>query len=98
MGATCRWIASCREVQVLTLAGNQIGEAGARELLLGLQQRKEGQLMNRLTYEVDKFLLLLKCLLLFLLAPFSRLLSAHSQPNSCSEHGAVQQNTVSNCF
>lgn len=37
-----RWLARSKNIQEVRLEGNLIGDSAARELLLGLQQRKEG--------------------------------------------------------
>ena len=39
---TARWIACCKCIEAVNLDGNLIGDAGASELLMALQQRKEG--------------------------------------------------------
>ena len=38
---TDRWIACCKRVEEINIDRNLIGDAGARELLMALQQRKE---------------------------------------------------------
>ena len=37
-----RWIACCKRVEEVNIDRNLIGDAGANELLMALQQRKEG--------------------------------------------------------
>ena len=44
-----RWIASCKNIEEVRLEGNLLGDASGREILQGLQQRKEGILYVLIT-------------------------------------------------
>ncbi len=42
-----RWLISCKTIEEVRLDGNLLGDSAAREILIGLKCRKEGNSMHR---------------------------------------------------